>query len=80
MCCGITLLHIVNICCSHWLIKKLLWPIARQNIARWGSQTEYRKKEGQSRERHKPTAQETRCQQTGKTHSHVTMHRLVEMG
>ena len=28
----------------HWLIKKLIWPIARQNIARWKIQPEIRER------------------------------------
>ena len=34
---------------SHWLMKKLIWPIAKQNKGRWEIQTEkYREEEGQS--------------------------------
>ena len=39
-------LYAVNTFYDHWLINKLLWPMARQNITRQESQTEYRKKEG----------------------------------
>ena len=28
-------LYAVNIFYYHWLIKKLLWSVARQNIVRW---------------------------------------------
>lgn len=31
---------------SHWLMKKRLWPIARQNNTRQESQTEKREEEG----------------------------------
>ena len=33
-------LHAVNMLFYYWLIKKLLWPMAEQNIARWEIQTE----------------------------------------
>ena len=59
---------------------KLFWPIARQNIARKESQTEYREKEGQNCGKHKPDTQETRCQQTSKNHDHVAIYRLIKMG
>ena len=38
--CGITLLYAVNMYSSHWLMKRLIWLIARQNEARWESHTE----------------------------------------
>ena len=42
------ILYTVNMYYSHWLIIELIWPIARQNKARWESQTENteRKKSG----------------------------------
>lgn len=40
LCCGIILLYALSVYSSHWLIKKLLWPIARLNKARLESQPE----------------------------------------
>ena len=37
--------YAVNMFYYHWLIKKLLWPMARQNIARWEIQAEIEKEE-----------------------------------
>lgn len=33
-------LYAVNMFYHHWLIKKLLWPVAGQNIDRWKNETE----------------------------------------
>ena len=35
-------LYAVNMFYYHWLIKKLLWPMAGQNIAKWEIQAEIR--------------------------------------
>lgn len=34
----------------HWLIEKLFWLMAGQNVARQKSQTKYKEKEGRTRE------------------------------
>lgn len=78
VCCGIIFIYVVNMHFSNLLIRKLLWLIASQNIARHKRQTEYREKEGKSRERYKPVSQETRCHQTSKRHAQLIILRLVE--
>lgn len=32
----------------HWVIKKFLWPVAGQNIARWGNSSEFRRMKEES--------------------------------
>ena len=49
-------LYVVNMFNYHWLIKKLLWPMAGQNIARQVSQTKYRER--------LVAAREARCEVT----------------
>ena len=44
------LLYAVNVSYYHWLIKKLIWPIARQNRARQEIQTEIKGEKGGVRE------------------------------
>ena len=39
-------LYAVNMVCYHWLIKKLLWPVARVNKARWEIQSEIQREVG----------------------------------
>ena len=43
-------LYAVNMFCFYWLIKKLLWPMAGQNVARWEIQTEIQEERRGSQE------------------------------
>ena len=47
----------------HWLKKKLLWPMAGQNIARWEIKQRYGEKEGGVRKM-TAAAREARCELT----------------
>ena len=54
-------LYAVNMCHYHWLIKKLIWPIARQNRVRWEIKQRYREIKDGVREM-PIVAREARCE------------------
>lgn len=55
VCYGVILLYAVKMYYFHWLVIKLIWPIARHNKARLESQTENTKrKRGGVREKNQP--------------------------
>ena len=66
-----TPLYSVNTFYYYWLIKKLLWPTAGQNIARWEIQAEI---EEERRWSHGD------ARTLPVSHTFVTMYRLIEMG
>ena len=54
-------LYAMNMFYYHWLIKKMLWPMAGQNIARQESQTETgKKKVGTGKGKQLPEKQDVR--------------------
>ena len=58
-----TLLYAVNMIYFHWLMKKLLWPMTEENIARQKIQTDTRRKKAKS-ERCQQPVREARCEVT----------------
>ena len=69
-------LYTRNMLYYHWLIKKLLQPMAGQNIARL--EEIYRKKEDRVREKPCTTTGDHRTLSVG--HNHIAIHRLIVMG
>ena len=69
-----------SVCCEyvyyHWLIKMLIWLMARQNIARQGIQRDGGKKRRVWKLQ--AVTREARCEIT--SHEPVVKYKLVEMG
>ena len=79
--CGLTWdfpLYAENIFYHHWLIKKLLWPMAGQNRAKWEIPKEIERVGGVV-QCHVTAEGERRWNLTSGPHFMV-IHRLIEMG
>ena len=70
------------VCCEyyHWLIKKLLWSMAGQNIARWEIQAEMEEERRQSQGEAMWLLKEKDARTLPVSHNFVETHRLIEMG
>ena len=65
----------------HWLIKMLLWPMAGQTRARWGSKTKCREKEGRGNQGYVMyLLKEKDARTLLGSHSLVVIHILIEIG
>lgn len=77
-CCEMDFLCAVNMRSSHLLINKAAWVYDKAEWSQAGIPSRDTGQERQDCRDMLAATQETTCQQTGKSHGHVVIHRLKE--